>query len=163
MGGSCYCGLAYVLVRPDVVQWVLLVGLACLVLSCFQCQLCVCIRYVALMLSPAPGMSTCNRQLACEGAGLLHRSHTSNRTALPEVVCMKWVLHAGVLLFWSDVSLPHVPHSRVLTLFCREFNLVSYTLLLSLIEFKTLVMRDQLSDALGLLPNIPTGDDGLVA
>jgi hypothetical protein len=34
---------------------------------------------------------------------------------------------------------------------------VSYTLLLSLIEFKTLVMRDQLSDALGLLPNIPTG------
>jgi hypothetical protein len=40
---------------------------------------------------------------------------------------------------------------------------VSYTLLLSLIEFKTLVMRDQLSDALGLLPNIPTGDDGLIA
>jgi hypothetical protein len=40
---------------------------------------------------------------------------------------------------------------------CREFNIVSYTLLLSLIEFKTLVMRDQLSDALGLLPNIPTG------
>lgn len=33
---------------------------------------------------------------------------------------------------------------------------MSYTLLLSLIEFKTLVMRDQLSDALGLLPNIPT-------
>eukprot|EP00879_Flechtneria_rotunda_P019952 GHRR01020972.1.p1 GENE.GHRR01020972.1~~GHRR01020972.1.p1 ORF type:complete len:816 (+),score=351.64 GHRR01020972.1:464-2911(+) len=38
----------------------------------------------------------------------------------------------------------------------REFNIVSYTLLLSLIEFKTLVMRDQLSQALELLPNIPT-------
>lgn len=39
----------------------------------------------------------------------------------------------------------------------REFNIVSYTLLLSLIEFKTLVMREQLSDALGLLPGIPAG------
>ncbi|WIA18293.1 hypothetical protein OEZ85_009758 [Tetradesmus obliquus] len=38
----------------------------------------------------------------------------------------------------------------------REFNIVSYTLLLSLIEFKTLVMRDQLGDALGLLPGIPS-------
>jgi hypothetical protein len=34
---------------------------------------------------------------------------------------------------------------------------VSYTLLLSMIEFKTLVMRDQLSEALGLLPSIPSG------
>lgn len=33
---------------------------------------------------------------------------------------------------------------------------MSYTLLLSLIEFKTLVMRDQLSDALELLPGIPS-------
>lgn len=37
----------------------------------------------------------------------------------------------------------------------REFNIVSYTLLLSLIEFKTLVMRDQLSAAFELLPSIP--------
>jgi hypothetical protein len=37
----------------------------------------------------------------------------------------------------------------------REFNIVSYTLLLSLIEFKTLVMREQLGEALGLLPSIP--------
>jgi hypothetical protein len=34
---------------------------------------------------------------------------------------------------------------------------VSYTLLLSLIEFKTLVMRGQLGDALELLPSIPEG------
>lgn len=39
----------------------------------------------------------------------------------------------------------------------RDFNVVSYTLLLTLIEFKTLVMREQLSDALALLPSIPTG------
>jgi coatomer subunit beta' len=38
----------------------------------------------------------------------------------------------------------------------REFNIVSYTLLLSLIEFKTLVMRDQLGEALGLLAQIPS-------
>jgi coatomer subunit beta' len=41
-------------------------------------------------------------------------------------------------------------------LFAREFNIVSYTLLLSLIEFKTLVMRDQLGEALGLLAQIPS-------
>mmetsp|Transcript_31249 Transcript_31249/g.69528 ORF Transcript_31249/g.69528 Transcript_31249/m.69528 type:complete len:1001 (-) Transcript_31249:4758-7760(-) len=37
----------------------------------------------------------------------------------------------------------------------KDFAIVSYTLLLSMIEFKTLVMRDQLDAALALLPNIP--------
>jgi len=37
----------------------------------------------------------------------------------------------------------------------RDFNVVSYTLLLALIEFKTLVMRQDLSGAFALLPNIP--------
>ncbi|KAI8462483.1 MAG: coatomer WD associated region-domain-containing protein [Monoraphidium minutum] len=37
----------------------------------------------------------------------------------------------------------------------REFSVVSYTLLLSLVEFKTLVMREQLEAAWALLPNIP--------
>ena len=37
----------------------------------------------------------------------------------------------------------------------REFSVVSYTLLLSLVEFKTLVMRDQLEAAWALLPQIP--------
>jgi hypothetical protein len=32
---------------------------------------------------------------------------------------------------------------------------VSYTLLLSMIEFKTLVMRENLEGAMALLPNIP--------
>lgn len=32
---------------------------------------------------------------------------------------------------------------------------MSYTLLLSMIEFKTLVMRDNLEGAMALLPNIP--------
>eukprot|EP00877_Chromochloris_zofingiensis_P000490 jgi/Chrzof1/10441/UNPLg00368.t1 len=37
----------------------------------------------------------------------------------------------------------------------REFGVVSYTLLLSLIEFKTLVMREDLAAAFALLPSIP--------
>jgi hypothetical protein len=42
------------------------------------------------------------------------------------------------------------------SLACRDFNVVSYTLLLALIEFKTLVMRQDLSGAFALLPNIPS-------
>lgn len=38
----------------------------------------------------------------------------------------------------------------------REYNVVSYTLLLSLIELKARVARDDLEGALTLLPNIPT-------
>lgn len=37
---------------------------------------------------------------------------------------------------------------------CREFGVVSYTLLLSLIEFKTLVMRGDVAGALALLPQV---------
>lgn len=37
----------------------------------------------------------------------------------------------------------------------REFSVVSYTLLLAMVEFKTLVMREQLEAAWALLPNIP--------
>lgn len=37
----------------------------------------------------------------------------------------------------------------------KEFGVVSYTLLLSLIELKTLVLRDELEAALALLPSIP--------
>eukprot|EP00798_Chlamydomonas_sp_ICE-L_P021129 gene21129-28016_t len=37
----------------------------------------------------------------------------------------------------------------------RDFSVVSYTLLLSMIEFKTLVMREELESALALLPQIP--------
>eukprot|EP00197_Chlamydomonas_leiostraca_P003888 CAMPEP_0202868228 /NCGR_PEP_ID=MMETSP1391-20130828/10511_1 /ASSEMBLY_ACC=CAM_ASM_000867 /TAXON_ID=1034604 /ORGANISM="Chlamydomonas leiostraca, Strain SAG 11-49" /LENGTH=917 /DNA_ID=CAMNT_0049548365 /DNA_START=115 /DNA_END=2865 /DNA_ORIENTATION=- len=37
----------------------------------------------------------------------------------------------------------------------KEFGVVSYTLLLSLVEFKTLVIRGDLSGALALLPQLP--------
>ena len=37
----------------------------------------------------------------------------------------------------------------------RDFGVVSYTLLLALVELKTLVMRGDLSAALELLPRIP--------
>ncbi len=37
----------------------------------------------------------------------------------------------------------------------RDFAIVSFTLLLSMIELKTMVMRDDLEGALALLPNIP--------
>ena len=54
----------------------------------------------------------------------------------------------------GNISALMVIHKDCL-LFCRDFNVVSYTLLLSLIEFKTLVMRQDLSGAFALLPNIP--------
>ncbi len=37
----------------------------------------------------------------------------------------------------------------------KEFGIVSYTLLLSLIEYKTLVMRGDEEAAAGVLPTIP--------
>ena len=45
----------------------------------------------------------------------------------------------------------------VLSAPCRvqEFGVVSYTLLLSLIEYKTLVLREDMEAAQQLLPSIP--------
>lgn len=37
----------------------------------------------------------------------------------------------------------------------KEFNVMGYTLLLSLIEYKTLIMRGDLERANGILPSIP--------
>jgi hypothetical protein len=40
---------------------------------------------------------------------------------------------------------------------CREFGVVSYTLLMSTIEFKTLAMRGDMEAALALLPQVQDG------
>ncbi|KAK4762934.1 hypothetical protein SAY86_008702 [Trapa natans] len=45
----------------------------------------------------------------------------------------------------------------------KEFNVVGYTLLLSLIEYKTLVMRGDLEKANAVLPSIPKGHHNSVA
>jgi hypothetical protein len=41
------------------------------------------------------------------------------------------------------------------TMSMQEFGVVSYTLLLSLIEYKTLVLREDMEAAQQLLPSIP--------
>mmetsp|Transcript_31650 Transcript_31650/g.94312 ORF Transcript_31650/g.94312 Transcript_31650/m.94312 type:complete len:1010 (-) Transcript_31650:167-3196(-) len=45
----------------------------------------------------------------------------------------------------------------------KEFSLMSYTLLLSMIELKTLVMRGDVAGALALLPNVPAEQHNGVA
>lgn len=37
----------------------------------------------------------------------------------------------------------------------KQYAIVSYTLLLSLVEFKTLVMRDEMDEAYGMLDQVP--------
>ncbi|GBG64185.1 hypothetical protein CBR_g40885 [Chara braunii] len=53
-------------------------------------------------------------------------------------------------------------HSRVF-LIDKEFNVVSYTLLLSLIQYKTLVLRGDLEGAAAVLPTIPKSNWNSVA
>ena len=43
----------------------------------------------------------------------------------------------------------------VFTMHAQEFGVVSYTLLMSLIEYKTLVLREDYDAAQQLLPSIP--------
>ena len=43
----------------------------------------------------------------------------------------------------------------VFTMHVQEFGVVSYTLLMSLIEYKTLVLREDYDAAQQLLPSIP--------
>jgi coatomer subunit beta' len=45
----------------------------------------------------------------------------------------------------------------------KEFNVVSYTLLLSLLEYKTLVLREELEAAEDILPTIPTDQLNTIA
>ncbi len=45
----------------------------------------------------------------------------------------------------------------------KEFNVVSYTLLLSLLEYKTLVLREELEAAEDILPTIPTDQHNTIA
>ena len=49
------------------------------------------------------------------------------------------------------------------TMLLQEFGVVSYTLLLSLIEYKTLVLREDMEAAQQLLPSIPKVNSLLAA
>lgn len=51
--------------------------------------------------------------------------------------------------------LGYIAAQNRLYLIDKEFGIISYTLLLSLIEYKTLVMRDDMEGAAEVLPSIP--------
>jgi coatomer subunit beta' len=51
--------------------------------------------------------------------------------------------------------LGYLPGQSKVYLIDKEYSVVAYTLLLSLIEYKTLVLRGDLEAAAAVLPNIP--------